>query len=868
MSKTNSLKLCMVLCLFFLLSCQLVRQESIVGNSPNRNIAWDTDTVKPSEFSQVQRIFDSRCVACHACYNSPCQLNLTSYEGVLRGANKKSMFDFEFADRQPTRLGVDAKSTKEWHSKKFGFYSVVENLSSYEKQQLEPTSVLWKMIDLNSNVSTQFVRQQGPFEYEKNAFCPTVKELSIYEGKTQGSGDSINQLGKVYYAKGMPYGLPPLSESQAGIIKSWLQKGFSGYSLQEQEQRATITEKNRQIRDFVENFLNSSNPYQKVVSRYIYEHIFLAHIYFDENNREFFRLVRSSKPRSEIGSDEEIFEIATRRPTDNPERKFYYLFKKITETIVQKNHILYGINSEKINYWIRIFEIDKNKETSLIMPSYDSEKSLNPFATFKDLPLKGRFRFLLDDNFYHIQSFILGPVCRGQLAVDSIEDHFWVFFMSPESDPMLKDGGEFINSNVKLIGAAGVAGSSFELNMNRNLGEFRKKRKELYKNFVFDKKVLWLGDEDGNYKSNKKNNYPVLTILRHFDNASVLKGPLGSVPKTIWLIDYHIFEDMYYNLVAGYDLFSGNFHHLRTRFHMDGSRVNGQDLFLGLLPDPYRSILRESWHVNYKKSFDPTNVISKGLNKILAGDIVEAFPSRESKTKWFTSDEILSVTQEHKASIDGANQLKKSLLTKMIKDIGSKRLHQKFIEECCSPWPNNQIFYPENTIDLEFKKISRLRSDQFDSLPDVTYILLTDADSGKGDFPVYTLINNKQHFNLDQMSNESGRRDFKNDYLTVFKGMVGSFPNLFLKLKKNELNQLIKMIQKIARSTNQISLLANPVWQEFYKSEWVVSRFSPDFWEVYDQLHQIQNNYRFLESGVIDLSHYSYFDENEEKVYR
>lgn len=864
MSQENSFKFLFLISCFFLASCQITPQEVTVQSTVSREIAWDTNTFKPSDYTPVQKIFDNRCVACHACYSSPCQLNLTSYEGVSRGANKKSMFDFEFADRQPTRLGVDAKSTKEWHSKKFGFYSVIENSSSYDQKEKNPTSVLWKIINLNSNVTLKYIQQQGPFEYEKNAFCPTINDWSIYDGTSQQYNEKISTIGKSYYPKGMPYGLPPLSEPQVHVIKSWLQKGATGYSKQEQEQLFAVSEKNQQVRALVENFLNSSNSYQQVVSRYIYEHLFLAHVYFDENKREFFKLVRSTKPRSEITSDEEIFEIPTRRPTDNPEKKFYYLFKKITETIVQKNHILYEITPEKVIYWQRIFEIEKNKEIPLTMPSYESEKSLNPFATFKDLPLKGRFKFLLDDNFYHIQSFILGPVCRGQLAVDSIEDHFWVFFMSPDSDPMLNDNGDFINANAALIGAAGVAGSSFELNMNRKLGEFRKKRQELYKNFVFDKTALWLGEDESKYNSNQKNNYPVLTILRHFDNATVLKGPLGNIPKTIWLIDYHIFEDMYYNLVAGYDLFSGNFHHLRTRFHMDGSRVNGQDLFLGLLPEPYKSVLRNSWHINYKKSFDATNVLSKGLNKILAGDIVEVFPTKESKTKWFSSVN----NPDYVPSTEESIQLKKTLLSKMLREVINKRPSQKFKEECCNSLDNTQIFFPENSIDLEFKKITRFRSDQFDSLPDVTYIYITDADSDKGEFPVYTLVNNKQHFNLDQMSNETGRRDFKNDYLTIFKGMVGSFPNLFLRMKKNDLSLLTKKIQKIAKSSSSNSLFAKPAWHDFYMSDWVISRFSPDFWDVYDSLNRIQRNSDPLGSGVIDLSHYVDFDEQEEKIYR
>ena len=37
----------------------------------------------------VQPILERRCVVCHGCYDAPCQLNLTAYEGVARGDNKK-----------------------------------------------------------------------------------------------------------------------------------------------------------------------------------------------------------------------------------------------------------------------------------------------------------------------------------------------------------------------------------------------------------------------------------------------------------------------------------------------------------------------------------------------------------------------------------------------------------------------------------------------------------------------------------------------------------------------------------------------------------------------------------------------------------
>ena len=36
---------------------------------------------------QVQPILERRCVVCHGCYDAPCQLKLSSHEGLKRGAS-------------------------------------------------------------------------------------------------------------------------------------------------------------------------------------------------------------------------------------------------------------------------------------------------------------------------------------------------------------------------------------------------------------------------------------------------------------------------------------------------------------------------------------------------------------------------------------------------------------------------------------------------------------------------------------------------------------------------------------------------------------------------------------------------------------
>ena len=57
----------------------------------------------------IQPIFTEKCVACHACYDAACQLNLGSGEGVARGATKVPVYDGERSKAAaPTRLFYDA----------------------------------------------------------------------------------------------------------------------------------------------------------------------------------------------------------------------------------------------------------------------------------------------------------------------------------------------------------------------------------------------------------------------------------------------------------------------------------------------------------------------------------------------------------------------------------------------------------------------------------------------------------------------------------------------------------------------------------------------------------------------------------------
>ena len=97
---------------------------------PPRSMESDLDQMSSSVLldepvafeQQVKPILERRCVVCHACYDAPCQLKLSSNEGLRRGASEERIYEAKrVATMQPTRLFIDAKSTAQWRSRGFFF---------------------------------------------------------------------------------------------------------------------------------------------------------------------------------------------------------------------------------------------------------------------------------------------------------------------------------------------------------------------------------------------------------------------------------------------------------------------------------------------------------------------------------------------------------------------------------------------------------------------------------------------------------------------------------------------------------------------------------------------------------------------------
>ena len=536
---------------------------------------YDWLSLKDEYSMSIKPIFDSKCVACHSCFNGPCQLKLSSFWGAHRGASKIGIYDFARATAiKPTRMFEDARTTNDWRKK--GFYSVVDANTNNKP-------ILLTMIEDLGGIEDGL---QTMYESEKSRVCinsASKKNILNYKEK--------NKSGR------MPYGLPKLSTKEISAIKKWIRGGASGPDLQEVENQVLNHPKIKHLVKKWENFLNQEDLKTQLSARYFYEHLFLAHIAFDKKSGIYFRLVRS---KSKIGI---IQPIGTALPYDDPNRKFYYRFMPELETLTYKNHIPFYLDNKKLAKWKKEFVLSTWKEKLTKLPAY-GRSGANPFKVFRLIPVQARYNFLLDEAGYFVMSFIKGPVCRGPTALNVINDHFWVMFVDPKEDPSVNDPTLYSFIEGKMNFPAAAKGDIMPIS------EYRQRYWQTVK-FKFDRikskgkatstKMIWNGGKN-------KNTNSLLTVFRHFDSAHVMRGLQGRTPKTLWLLDYHVFETIYYNLTAGYNVFGPGQHQLNSRVFMDLSRIAAEDYFISMLPQKYRTPLRLNWNKPAPKSKKNTKI--------------------------------------------------------------------------------------------------------------------------------------------------------------------------------------------------------------------------------------------------------------------
>src|SRR5690554_2264813 len=391
------------LTVLFLAGCA----ESIAP--PAEKLALPTATKQSVSFNEdVRPILEAKCLACHGCFDAPCQLKLESSDGLIRGAYPLAVYDGARTKTQKTtRLGIDAQTEQQWRD--MGFYSVLARG------------------DQTRSLFENMIRLGKQYQFAPNSKLPGNIELGLARVNQCVSNEDFSDYASDHPYEGMPLAVTGLTDDEYATLTGWLDQGGAV-----SPEVAEVTRADQAYIDRWENWLNARNARQQLLSRWIYEHLYLAHLYFEDDGSDtrFFQIVRSHTPPGEA-----VEIIATRRPNDDPEGPLYYRLQPLTVSIVHKRHIIFDFGQDQFERTRELFGASNWQPEEL--PDYSPENRENPFATFAAIPARARYQFMLDNAEYFVRSFIRGPVCRGQIATDVIRDQFWIFFMTQKMTCLL-----------------------------------------------------------------------------------------------------------------------------------------------------------------------------------------------------------------------------------------------------------------------------------------------------------------------------------------------------------------------------------------------------------------------------------------------
>lgn len=775
-------------------------------------------------YGTIRPIFENRCVACHSCFESPCQLKLTSYEGLMRGAHGSDVYEQRLGSPlEKHRLFKDAKTTKGWRDK--GFWKIVEQdekkvgLSAFDKLDL---SLLWKFISLGkkNNDPKNIVKvNESKFGIRARREAEScIKDTKDFDSTLAKKSMLLRKLDRKNQMLGMPYGLPGLSDQYMSDLEDWIVEGAPGPSIF--AKKIMSMSNNIEKVEAFEGFLNAAHLKNRWTAKYLYEHLFMTHIVFDDGVPEFYELVRSKTKKGEIQ------EIITDMPFDNPHmHRAYYRLRKITRTIVLKDHIVFHMSDA---YLERLKELFINVDWGVENLEAVNYRSSNPFINFKNIPAKSRYKFMLDQAYMLAGLFTTGAACNGSYATYAVRDHFWVLFMDPDSDISVNDPNYF--KDIEHL----LRMPHDDKNLNWLYDSYREDTQR-YENYHALKlkelrpeglsyNDIWDGDE--------KNPSAFLTIYRHAKRTSVHYGAVGEMPRTKWVVDYPIFERIYYNLVAGFDVYSNLRHKFQTRVYMEQLRRESEDNFLSFLPITYRKNLRKSW---YKENFsDKFDFFSRSLSK------------RFTLSDYYHEDGLILDHQYDRGFLNDAQFYRMNSVVNGTVDTLNNDNWRSFYET-----QKEKPIISKLQVNAHLSDVSSRTGNFNKYFKDVSVVRFTN-DSGEQLY--YSIIHNVAHKSMNVVFDEEETLMPENDTLNFVQNLFIPHPNIFFQVKFSEVKEFVKAI-KMVTSEKGYGVL---------EKKYGIHRTDERFWGFYDDLNKHIKKVDPIAAGIIDLNLYGRHHELKE----
>ncbi len=804
-SSRFSLVLLSCLFLLFALGLGIVHAADTVERA-TVSTAAETATGVPDYVEQVQPVFNRRCIACHGCLGSPCNVKLDSFRGADRGGFDKNPYTMHLMDYPRTDMDA-AHSTQAWRER--GFYPILAGGGS-APENLDG-SLLFQMVDAGmrhnvpgfSRASVDAARQA-----RFAATCPSTAE-------------ALRERLAAHPGLGMPFGLPAISQQDFKTLKDWVAAGSPGPSQEQTAQARTVASPDAVVA--WEAFFNDPDPRQQLVSRFIFEHVFLATIVLDESPGDRFRLVRSSTPPARVIAEGErkgqveippVEVIGTGLPYDNPYSyadvdRFWYRLQKVTDPPVQKSLWLWRVDNSDIADLRRLFftaEWDKDADLD---PPWDIG---NPFLVFAAIPAEARYRFLLKNSEVIVGGITYGPVCNGQTATYAVKDQFWVFFLDPSKDVSVQDPKLGLETWEVFMDRSAFGNRDY-------LDAYAKAQARLSpEGWTLD--AIWDGGSDGDADGHNGNAW--LTVLRHETNVSVLQGARGGFPRTFWLLGYSGLERMYYDTVAGFKYWAGDAEKLQTLLFFNFLRQEFQDNFLLLLPPDQRESIRQRW--------------TQGIGALGLAIVPFAGDDQPSRVDVDAADPL----------VDLVDQIADRLGPQISRLPDRLNPRQK---------PADAVDAPMHGFDDWERAISTLTAVKgLPFVPHLPSVLLvrvngpsdgSDAAAGSTQ-RVYSLVANRVYKSQFTLVFQDGQALPEADTLSVYPTLVNGFPNLFIDLDLADAPRFLSDLGTVDSGED---------WRRF-AARYGILRTDERFWPFYDWINRWNVEHRGAAAGWLDLTYY------------
>jgi hypothetical protein len=391
-----------------------------------------------------------------------------------------------------------------------------------------------------------------------------------------------------------------------------------------------------------------------------------------------------------------------------------------------------------------------------------------------------------------------------------IRDNFWAVFQDPQHDLYLTDP-EYREQAKDLLAIPGQLDSIGDL---LGLWHTYRDKRNAYEALRTQRYAespapswahIWAGNDNA-----------LLSIFRQHDSASVRKGLIGDVPQTLWWLDFPLLERTYYQLVVNFDVFGNVSHQAQTRMYFDLIRNGAEVNFLRLMPADSRQGYLSDWYQ------------SSGKLKV-----------------WLDYQPIDSKTPSA-LRLAGPDP-KRSFAQALLERYGSLNARPDPINRC------NGAHCHRPGVEVELQRaeqsLSRLTAKPaaalkvINQLPEAT---LLRVEMANGQREVYSLLRNRAHSNVAFMIGEQLRYQPALDTLTVYPGVLSSYPNFIFNVQVEQVADFVAALEQ-ARDAPRFERVVE---------RWGIRRTHPAFWRYFHDMSAYIQQTEPLEAGVLDMNRY------------